>query len=281
MTYGNWTPGLFIPHRRQIGGIVATVTIEEQSEDDLQITDHPVEQGAPISDHAFKRPVSVTIRAGWSVASAYDLSAETGIYGLLLSWQAALMPFDVITGKRSYTNMLIERLQVVTDQHSEWALMATISCRQVIIVQTQTTSVTGSSTQAGDHADPASTGPTQDGGDKPSINQGTVSPASVTEGPGTGAGSELTPTPPSGPGSSAESELGASTPRAAAVQQQLNANGASVPNAPQVPAYQGPTSPSADLPSVVVPPFLRRRARLVGTTSGRFTERRPRPGVRA
>lgn len=164
LPYGNWTPALFQPHNRSIGGIVAQVTIQEQSSDELQITDHPVEQGSPISDHAFKRPVSVNINAGWSVAGASDLSAETGVYGLLLSWQSALIPFDVITGKRSYSNMLIERLIVATDEKTEFSLMAQISCRQVIIVSTQTVQVTGMSQQTADHATPENTAPNQDQG---------------------------------------------------------------------------------------------------------------------
>lgn len=179
LPYGNWTPALFQPHNRAIGGIVAQVTIQEQSSDELQITDHPVEQGSPISDHAFKRPVSVNINAGWSVAGASDLSAETGVYGLLLSWQSALIPFDVITGKRSYSNMLIERLIVATDEKTEFSLMAQISCRQVIIVSTQTVQADGMSSQTSDHASPENTAPSQDQGPQstttpPAGNQGQI-----------------------------------------------------------------------------------------------------------
>jgi hypothetical protein len=167
LPYGNWTPALFQPHRRSIGGIVANVTIEEQHTDELQITDHPVEGGAPVSDHAFKRPVQVNITAGWSTALAFDLSAESGVYGLLLSWQASLMPFDVITGKRSYQNMLIERLVVSTDNHNEYTLMAQIMCREVIIVATQTAQVQGMSSSANEHQEPDKTAPATGNGDKP------------------------------------------------------------------------------------------------------------------
>lgn len=162
--YGNWTPALFMPYPRSIGGIIAQVTIEESATDDLVITEHPVEQGAPIADHAFKRPSNVTIRAGWSVSGSYDLSAETGVYGLLLSWQAALLPFDVVTGKRKYTNMLMERLTVVTDQKSEYALMADITCRQVIIVGTQTTTVKTTSESPSNHKDSEKTAPKKENG---------------------------------------------------------------------------------------------------------------------
>lgn len=189
LQYGNWTPALFKPHRRSIGGIIAAVTIEEQHEDDIQITEHPVEQGAPISDHAFKRPAQVTIQAGWAAAGfidffgvhhTVDLSAETGVYGLLLSWQSAFIPFDVFTGKRAYTNMLIERLSISTDKNSEFALIANITCKQVIIVSTQTALVSGMSDSANDHASPETTAPTQDGGDYQAENFGYVDPTAGT-----------------------------------------------------------------------------------------------------
>jgi hypothetical protein len=170
LPYGNWSPAMFVPHGRSIGGIVAQVTIDETGEDALQITDHPVEKGAPISDHAFKTPVTVNIRAGWDVAHAKDLSAETGVYGLLLSWQAAMMPFDVITGKRSYSNMLMQRLSVVTDPTSEFALMATITCRQVIIVGTQTVEYQGMADNPDQHAQPDDTAPPQEKGEQPTTN---------------------------------------------------------------------------------------------------------------
>jgi hypothetical protein len=222
---------LFMPSLRSIGGIIAEVTIEETAEDDLQITEFPVEQGAPISDHAFKRPAQVTIRAGWSRQRSFDLSAETGVYGLLLSWQAALMPFDVYTGKRHYVNMLIERLTVNTDQHSEYALMATLSCRQVIIVGTQTTTVTGSSPDPNAHADPSSTAPQTNTGDQLPQYFGpgaSAFPATST--------TPLQPTPTGGPsvgyGGWGDGSSPTPTPTATAATNQINANGAQPPADP-------------------------------------------------
>jgi hypothetical protein len=160
--FSKFTAGIFIPRQdgRSIGGIPAQVVIEELERDELTITEHPVEQGAPIADHAFKRPSEVTIRAGWSAAIAGDLSANgSGVYGILLQMQAALQPFNVFTGKRSYKDMLIQSLSVETDEKSEYALMATITCRQIIIVTTSVTSTTGASSDSANHTDPQSTGP--------------------------------------------------------------------------------------------------------------------------
>lgn len=46
--------------------ISAMATVRERHMDQLEITDHPVEQGASISDHAFKRPAEVTLEIVWS-----------------------------------------------------------------------------------------------------------------------------------------------------------------------------------------------------------------------
>lgn len=236
LQYGNWAPAFFMPHSRSIGGIVAQVTIDEQASDDIQITEHPVEQGAPIADHAFKRPAQVTIRAGWSRDYARDLSAESGVYGLLLSWQAALLPFDVYTGKRHYTNMLIERLQVTTDNHSEYSLMATIACRQVIIVSTATTDVPMAGSD-NDKQDPASQEGEVKSGDKQATETGTVSSDTATYyDPSTGQ--TVTFDPATGLPSALPS-----TPQAGAVSSQLKANGAQPPNNPSVPGVG-----SADIP---------------------------------
>lgn len=171
-----WTNALFVPNPRSIGGIVAQVTISEQERDELVITEHPVEQGSPINDHAYKRPSEVTIRAGWSTAFAGDLSANgNGVYGLLLSWQAALNPFDLYTGKRMYKSMLIQSLMVSTDSHSEFALMADIVCRQVIIVSTRVTQAATNKDPA-NQADPKSNAAPNDKGPQQTRNVGTGSP---------------------------------------------------------------------------------------------------------
>lgn len=143
-----FVPAYFVPLNRSIGGIVAQVTIEESERDELTITEHPVEQGAPIADHAFKRPSEVTLRVGWS-ATQHNLDYINGAYGQLLSWQAALNPFQLYTGKRVYNDMLISSISVVTDQSTERALIATVICRQIIRVRTSVVETSGVSGNAG------------------------------------------------------------------------------------------------------------------------------------
>ena len=46
--------------------ISAQAVISELSTDELEITEHPVEIGASISDHAFKRPKELLMKLAWS-----------------------------------------------------------------------------------------------------------------------------------------------------------------------------------------------------------------------
>lgn len=46
--------------------IIAHATIEEIPIDEMEITEHPIEQGAAIADHAFKRPAEITLHIAWS-----------------------------------------------------------------------------------------------------------------------------------------------------------------------------------------------------------------------
>lgn len=131
-----------IPPKRYIANIVPTITIEEIHQDDIVITDHPVEQNASISDHAYKRPVELILRCGWSNSSfdaGFNDEYVQEIYDQLLALQNARTPFPVQTGKRFYPTMLIESLQTTTNEKTESALFIQARLREVIIVQTTTT----------------------------------------------------------------------------------------------------------------------------------------------
>ncbi len=161
--------------------LTAQATIEELHHDEIQITDHPVERGAMISDHMFKMPSEVKITCAWSnspsgnpngvigsaLAAAIAFSGTIGaitaavqsvgavqsllsgnaqdqvtsIYAQLLALQISGMPFDVFTGKRVYSDMLFKSLSVSTDSRNENSLLVTAVCRQIIIVNTTTVTI--------------------------------------------------------------------------------------------------------------------------------------------
>ena len=134
----------FFSRVTDIGGVIPDASLEEHHVDELVITEHPVEQGAAIADHAYKRPVAVTIRAGWSnssIAAGGDPSYIDQILQQLLTLQAARQPFDIVTNKRSYQNMLPTRITTDTDRKTTHSMYVVIECREIIIVTTQTVTV--------------------------------------------------------------------------------------------------------------------------------------------
>lgn len=140
---------LFQQQSRRIGLIIPSVVISEKHSDTLEITEHPVETGAPVSDHAYKRPSEVVMEVGFSGGGSLLDFIDTSSLGLMLGLspretyqqildlQASRIPFDVVTGKRLYSNMLIRAIEVTTDRTSENVLMAVLTLREVIITQTQ------------------------------------------------------------------------------------------------------------------------------------------------
>jgi hypothetical protein len=161
---GLLSPVLIRP--RSIGGFIADVTVEESADDEVEITQIPVESGAAVTDHAYKRPARLTIRAGWS-----DSSAQAGgnpvydqqVYQAFLMLQASLVPFQVITGKRIYNNMLARRVSQTTNESTENALMMTVECQEIIFVTTSTATVPPAAQQQNQ----AATAPVNPVGQKP------------------------------------------------------------------------------------------------------------------
>lgn len=166
-------PVLF--RRRNIGGFIADVTIEEIHFDALEVTRHPVEVGAQVTDHSFKLPASVIIKAGWSNSSEQaggDPEFVNEIYAALQELQDSRQPFDIVTGKRSYENMLMTRLGVRTDERSENSLMLEAECREILLVNTQTVSVPAAS-----QASPEITNPSARRGEISVVPAGTYGPS--------------------------------------------------------------------------------------------------------
>jgi len=140
----------------RLGPIDVMATLEEIHTDALQTTEHPIEAGAPITDHSYMRPAEVVLRCAWSNSSFKALSGTISslisgglvgdkyvdaIYSQLLALQQSRIPFDIITGARQYTNMLITSLRLDRDSKSSNALMITATCRQIIVVYTQATTL--------------------------------------------------------------------------------------------------------------------------------------------
>lgn len=146
---------------RQIGTVIPECVIDEHVRDDLEITRHPIETGAAITDHSFKHPSEVVVRCGWSDSGSLPGYSRQA-YDSLLALQLKRQPFTLMTGKKTLANMLIASISQVTDAKTEHGLIATVVCRQVMIVTAATSTIAPREQQAA----PQATGATGNGGDR-------------------------------------------------------------------------------------------------------------------
>lgn len=157
------TEAITISPQRSIGGVAVQCTVREQHQDRVTKSRHPREAGAPITDHAYNEPAVVIIEAGWSNSSP-DAGGDEGFvvdtYNALLALQKPPQLLTVVTGKRTYQNMVLIDLRVITDEETETALAVTATLEETPTVTTQVATVPDSSVQA----NPQKTGAVQNNG---------------------------------------------------------------------------------------------------------------------
>lgn len=159
---------LFRQQTRRIGVMVPDVVVSEKHSDTLEITEHPVEKQTAagtgtIADHAYRRPSEVTMEVGFAgggslldfadttkigLSTPLNAMSPTDVYNALLKMQQDRELLDVVTGKRTYNNMLIRSIEVTTDKATEHVLSATLTLREVILTSTSTIQITDKSAMA-------------------------------------------------------------------------------------------------------------------------------------
>lgn len=149
----------FLP-RRSMGPFTTYVTVEESASDRLSIADHPVQTGAAVSDHAYKEPAKLSIRCIFDRTRSQEPLEAT--YRKILALQAEREPFTVVTGLRTYENMLFEGLGVVRDRVTSNVLAIDVELREVILVNVAKAKVPPRSR----HANPGKTAADEPAGTK-------------------------------------------------------------------------------------------------------------------
>jgi len=150
-----------IKPNRSIGGISGHTTISETATDKLTVTKHPVQQGASISDHAYKEPTDLNV----SIVTGSNLKPLDEIYQDFLKLQSDRIKFDVVTGKRSYSNMLLVSIGNTTDKMSENILSLSLVFTEIITVEVTPAKVPPRKSQA----NAGKTGATEKGGKKSAL----------------------------------------------------------------------------------------------------------------
>lgn len=149
----------------KIDRLIPHVVVEEIHRDSLVTTEHPVELGAAITDHAFLRPKVVEIRCGWSDSTFGSVGAILQPYKQLQQLMEKREPFTITSPRRQYKNMLPTDINVVRDVNNENILSVAVAFRELIIVQSKTTG--GTSQSAGEkQASPENNAGTTDTGQR-------------------------------------------------------------------------------------------------------------------
>lgn len=116
---------------RDIGGVVVDVVLKESIEAEMEVPEHPVESGAKIADHAFRKPTSASLEC-----VSLDV---TGTYEALFAVMKEAEPFSIVTGFTVLDNMLIEKLAPEREPTTGQVLKFTCSLKEVIRVSSQRT----------------------------------------------------------------------------------------------------------------------------------------------
>jgi hypothetical protein len=126
--------------RTSVGGMYFDAVIKEEHTSELTKTEHPVEVGANISDHAFVMPKALMLEVAASecgTGSGAYAGSPIAVYQRLIELQEAIEPLHVTTALRSYDNMLVMSVVSPRDYTTVHAMRATILLEELILVDTQ------------------------------------------------------------------------------------------------------------------------------------------------
>lgn len=122
-------------------------------ESTLAITEHPIQTGASISDHAYMEAQSVTFEIGMSNVmqdiqatsikpfSGVDSSRSVNAYKILRQLQKDRIAIDAITRLGTYKNMLIETISAPDDNKTLFGLKATVTLKEIFVVNVTTVKI--------------------------------------------------------------------------------------------------------------------------------------------
>jgi hypothetical protein len=154
---------IFKPRKAKIGTLTLDASISESHESTNDVTTHPIESGALITDHVIKKPQTIRIEgivsntpigfglkqltafAGKTLPFPREAGPAQEAYETLMRLRESKTPITVVTALQEYDDMVIESLTFPRDAGSGDALRFTANLVQVQVVdiKTETLSVTG------------------------------------------------------------------------------------------------------------------------------------------
>jgi hypothetical protein len=153
---------LYNPTLATIDTITVDASISEQHNSEVEVTDHQVEQGATISDHARVRPVTLALECivsntpitaqqaqrivesdGFSFTATSPIQGYRGhaeqTFNKLEALRDECRLITVVTALKTYTNMILTSLSVPRNASTGEALRFSATFKSVTLVKNQTT----------------------------------------------------------------------------------------------------------------------------------------------
>lgn len=150
---------VFKATKSSIGSVELDASVSETHQGDVDVTEHPVERGANIADHARPKPESITIEGlisntplpapngqltkVTSGSAEFDSRSELQptrsgqAYADLLALKDRGELLTVVTALRVYDNMILTSLSVPRDARTGQALRFSATLKQVKVVTSQ------------------------------------------------------------------------------------------------------------------------------------------------
>ncbi|MFB0841777.1 MULTISPECIES: phage baseplate protein [Paenibacillus] len=135
--------------KTNIGGWFFDAYLKMDHTSRLTITDHPVQTGAAVSDHAFLQPRELSMDVAMSSVNesrvpgqftgGYDRSVEA--FNVLKKIQDLRVPIQVHTRLGLYPNMLVEVLSAPDDFTTYHGLRCTVTFREILVAQVTTVKI--------------------------------------------------------------------------------------------------------------------------------------------
>jgi hypothetical protein len=149
--------------KKKIGSLAIDCVVNENITLSTNITTAPIETGESVTDHAYNEPLKLSgtgiisdsdpARALQNVitntTSAYKPLPRLEAYETLRQMHLERTPIDVVMGLETYTNMMIENINIPRDADSGDALFFTFDMIQVTILDRVARLTTGGKVNKG------------------------------------------------------------------------------------------------------------------------------------
>jgi len=121
--------------RKSIGSLLIDAVMAETVQANNTITDHPIEGGSLVTDHAYNLPITITLEGVIGQASLFGGGGVEAARDALMAAYRDREPIEVVAGLDTYDRMIIESL--VFPRRGGDALRFSATLKQLTFVESR------------------------------------------------------------------------------------------------------------------------------------------------